>query len=268
MSPKTFEEFRREYEVRHPASVPRKKPELSPYPRWLSYMTLLMFFSSAMLSGVHTIPVVRAGIPPEVDPTVAGIVSGSAFISVEIAILLSAYAQIGGGGFWVNAVLGLATITALAANVYSVLRAYQETVVGSDTGTLLVAIIIGIVAPGIALLSGKLYVNMHRADRQIGARSQAQFDADCKAWDKEINEAWDTVQARVQTAVQVDTSAGQPSTPSVQASSKVEKHYQDHPADLDKQSIREIADMLGVSKSTVANVRGKLLSNGHSLDGE
>lgn len=276
-----FKEFRARYEERHPASVPVLTPELSPYPAWLKYAVLLMFVCSALLSGVHTVPVVRAGIPTTIDSGIADIVSLTAFVSVELAILLSAYAMVGGGGLVVTLVLLLATGTALVANIYSVLKAYQDAQLTSgDDGTLIVAIIVGIVAPGIAFLSGKLFVNMQRAARTVDQRTKAAFTSARQAWDLKINAAWE--------AYEKTTANSSRTEETTQASANVSPNGRDQPSPAEKQVIaflrtnpdalhwsrQQLANAAGVAKSTASNgarwvqMRPELMNgkNNHSVE--
>lgn len=249
-----YQEFRRRYEARHPASVPKRRRIASDFPRWLQTATFIMFLCSALLSGVHTVPVVRAGIPGSVPPLIADVVSGTAFVSVEIAILLSSYAMIGGGGIFVGGVLALATLTALTANIYSVVRAYQMTAGEGETGTLVVAIIIGIVAPGIAFLSGRMYVNMSRSDRRAQERVDAEYTRAAQEWDARIEREWTRYAGDVRPDVQSDGDRTGRRTLSVNAAAVVREHLQDHPEDL-SMSVRDLAQKLGVGKSTVSVVR-------------
>lgn len=258
--PMDFKTFRQRYEERHPASVPVKEPELSPYPWWLQWAVLLMFVCSALLSGVHTVPVVRAGIPITIEPGIADVVSLTAFVSVELAILLSAYAMIGGGGLVVTLVLMLATGTALVANIYSVLKAYQDAQLTSgDDGTLVVAIIVGIVAPGIAFLSGKLFVNMQRAARTVGQRTNAAYAEARRAWDTRINTAWEAYEKtaanssrtgeNTQTVANVSPNGrSQPSPAELQVVSFLRTN-----PDALQWSRQELANAVGVAKSTASN---------------
>lgn len=264
--------FRKQYEARHPASIPRRRRVLSDYPGWLRAATFVMFFCSALLSGVHTVPVVRAGIPASVPPQIADVVAATAFVSVEIAILLSSYAMLGGGGVFVAGVLGLATLTALTANVYSVVRAYQDST-GSDPGTLVVAVITGVVAPGIAFLSGKMYVQMGRADRQERERAEAEYRRACQDWDVRIEREWARYQRQGHVRNTVRSDSGRPigvrdavrsdgnlDTPRMtgQRAADIVREYLDAHPDAASLSVRDLAERLGVGKSTVAAVRAGL----------
>lgn len=273
MEQSDYQAFRRQYEARHPASVPRRRRVLSDYPRWLQLATLIMFLSSAILSGVHTVPVVRAGIPANIPPQVGDVVSLTAFVSVEMAILLASYAMIGGGGLIVSGVLLLATITALTANIYSVVRAYQATASGGDPGTLAVAVIIGIVAPGIAFLSGKMFVSMGRSDKSAQERADAEYQQACQDWDARIEREWLRYSGRVQPGLRGSVRSDRPpdmSEASVRsasgAASIVREYLRDHPEAL-SMSVRDLARTLGVGKSTVSSVRAEFVEASGSRPG-
>lgn len=265
-----YAEFRQRYEARNPASVPVKRAASTLYPQWLRVATLVMFFSSALLSGVHTVPVVRAGIPASIDSNVANGVSLTAFISVEMAIFISAFALVGGGSFFVRAVLLLATVTALAANIYSVLKAYLAASMGGDVGTLVVAVIIGIVAPGIAFLSGKMFVDMHKSSREVADRADLIYRKEAQAWDERIGRAWDAYQDRVQAAVReadaLRTRQEELSRMASNPASIVRDHLSEHPEHRTL-SARELAALLNVGKSTAATVKAEFpSSDGQSAD--
>lgn len=193
MSEKPFEEFRLEYEARHPASVPVRRMETSPYPRWVSVAAGLMFAFSALLSGVHTVPVVRDGIPLGVLSWLADFAAITSFFSVELAILISTFVLAGGGSLAVRGVLALSTLTALAANLYSVFAAYTATITRAegDVGMLVVAVLIGIVAPGVAFMSGKMYVNLARANRMLNNNADARLAEERQAWDARVNAVYE-----------------------------------------------------------------------------
>ena len=264
-----YEEFREQYEQQHPASVPVLEAELSPYPHWLRWATLLMFVCSALLSGVHTVPVVRDGIPDSVPVRIADAVSLTAFVSVELAIFVAAYALVGGAGLLIIGVLVLSTGTALVANVYSVVHAYQ----GGDIWTLLVAVIIGLAAPGIALLSGKMFVDMHRASRSIARRARDAHREASIAWDDRVKRAWNSYQKH---AVPKSSQNRPKTVPDAQnrtvpendaaASERVVSYLKNNP-EASQMSIRDIANALNVGHSTVHRIKRSMgQENGHHHD--
>jgi hypothetical protein len=254
-------EFRAQYEERHPASVPVRVEEVSPYPRILQVAIFIMFISAALLSGVHTVPVIQQGLPPGVSSEMRDVTGIAAFIGVEMAILLSAFAMVGGGNAFVRSALYMSIGTALVANVYSVIKAFAA-VAGGDIGALIVAAFLGIAAPSIAGLSGKMFVDVMRAKRGIDRRANEAYQESCQLWDARVLAAW---KADARKAINLSNGqhgqGGQKRRVSSKTA-KVRQYYVDNPSALDT-PIREIADKLGVGRQTVSNARQKVLSNGH-----
>lgn len=266
-----YDQFRAQYEQQHPASVPERVEEVSPYPRWLRYATGLMFISSALLSGVHTVTVVQLGLPSETSLFVEHVVSVASFIAVEMAILLAAYVLLTNAGWWVKAVLGVSVVTALAANLYSVVNAFQA--VDSDPGAVIVAGIVGIAAPGIAGLSGKLFVDMNRAERVMGKRASEAYREACQAWDKEINKAWKRYEKTVRPLSALSADSGRTASIARTSSRDISDALQrvlahlDHNPDDKRLSVRDLGEAVGVGKTTAGKGRNMWLEkhqqNGH-----
>lgn len=257
-----YDQFRAQYENQHPASIPKRSGEVSPFPLWVRALTWIMFICAALLSGVHTVPVVHAGIPTEgVAEWVSSLASAGAFAAVEMALLLSSFAMLGGAGWTVFGILVLSISAAMAANIYSVVNAYQNVQGGGDPGTLVVAVIIGIVAPGIAFLSGKLLANMNNAERALENRHTKAL----QEWDSEILRAWNKFQRASKKDSKLESDL-EPAPKVVQSrsrpSERVRVYFQEHP-DAVEDDPQTIADALGVSRSTVYSVRSKVLQNGH-----
>lgn len=262
----SYDAFRAQYENQHPASVPQRVEEVSPYPAWVRWLTWIMFGCSALLSGVHTVPVVHGGIPTVgVADWVASVASGGAFAAVELALLLSSFALLGGAGLTVWGILLLSISAAMAANVYSVVNAYLSLQDGGELGTLVVAVIIGVVAPGIAFLSGKLAANMNRAARSIGKRADDAYHVARERWDSEINREWRKFQAEVQKKSNLESElerAPKAVQHKSRPSARVQTFFRENPDAVDDDP-QEIADLLDVSRSTVYSVRKKFDQNGH-----
>lgn len=275
----TYQEFRKEFEEQRPSSVPVYEVEMNEYQSWARWAVLLTFVCAAMVSGVHTVPTVWKGIEVNeiITSDVRNIVSVASLFAIELAILLSAYLMAKGVKL-AYAVMGVASTVAVMANLYSVISALAD---GGDPGALIVAIVMGIGAPLIALFSGKMFVDIHRADRVQDARARKIYKEACIAWDKEVEKAWKASQRspmsnRVSTEplsnVSNGLSIGQPMASTIghtkvpDASRMVHDYLTDNPDAL-SMSPRVLAGLLGVGKSTVNNVqremREKVLSNGH-----
>jgi len=95
-----YAEFRKQYQERYPASVPVLEPAMREYPRWLSWIVLVMFISAALLSGVHTVPTVRRGIETDdlISARVRDAASMSAFVAFAMGRVRPASLMVAGGG--------------------------------------------------------------------------------------------------------------------------------------------------------------------------
>lgn len=185
----SYEAFREQYEKQHPASVPLAPVEVrSEYPRWLRGVVLLMFICAALLSGVHTVPTVYAGIEDDVvAPLVRAVVSLSSFVAVELAIFVAAYARLKANGWLVLAMLVVTFGIALVSNIQSVLKALGA---NGELGLTLVGVALGIGAPLIALMSGEMFVHMHSASTRADAAAEARYREERKLFDAVVLSAY------------------------------------------------------------------------------
>lgn len=283
-----YMQFREQYERQHPASVPRLEAEINEYPGWTRWAVLAAFICAALVSGVHTVPTVWKSIEvgPIITSDIRNAVSLASLLAIELAILLSAYLMAKGVKL-AYAVMVVASSVAIMANLYSVVTAFKKlangpeaTIVGTsatDEGSLVVAVVLGIGAPLIALFTGKMFVDIHRADRVQEARARKLFREASIAWDKEIERAWKKHNPSNSSRVQSSNgqSNGQMTLPTASslghtkvpdATERARAHFTEHPEDLNRKP-RDLVNDIGVSKSTINNVqrelRGRLTSNGH-----
>lgn len=262
---KTYDEFRAYFEKTHAASVPVLQQIQSEYPRWLKAIVLAMFISAALLSGVHTVPTVRAGMQNEmVAPLVADVVALLAFVAIELAIFASAYALVAGWSWVVAGVLSVTFVVALVANVQSVLQAFS--VIGANGWTQFVAVILGVGAPLITLMAGKMFVSMHRAEKQTSQQASDDYREAMIIFDRIVNREYEKY-VRQQTDNQTTSHVSSPVL-SVQTDSRqtaraafgynrtsdgqqrVIEHLSKHPEDA-ALPLRRLAEIIGVNKDTV-----------------
>lgn len=185
-----YEEFREQFEKQHPASVPIPPTEVrSEYPRWLRGVVLLMFICAALLSGVHTVPTVYAGIEDGgvVAPLVRAIVALSSFVAVELAIFVAAYARLKANGWLVFSMLVVTFSIALVSNIQSVLKALGA---NGELGLTVVGVALGIGAPLIALMSGEMFVHMHSASTRADADAALRYREERKLFDTVVLSAY------------------------------------------------------------------------------
>lgn len=187
-----YQTFRQAFEEQHPASIPVYEEEVGEYPDWVRHAVLVTFVAAALVSGVHTVPTVWKGIEtgPIITDAVRNIAALAALAMVEFAILLSAYLMAKGSRL-AYAAMALAGLAAVTANLFSVVTAYQKS---ADGGAILVAVLMGIAAPLIALLMGKMFVDMHRAARVQQARAKRVYKDAQIAWDAAVEIAWKAFQ--------------------------------------------------------------------------
>lgn len=201
----TFEQFRKEYMQKHPASIPRRgwSMEEREYPGWLTWVVLAMFICAAILSGVHTAPTAYDLIEKEkVLEWIRQVAGLSAFGFIELGILVSGYVLFkrGSNEVFALAVLIFCIVIAIAANLFSVSRALES----NDFGSVSVGVLIGIGAPVIAALTGKVFVNLYRADEQHKRRAEQHFQNVSEAFDAAINEQWEEHQRQRAERVQIE----------------------------------------------------------------
>lgn len=274
-----YEQFRKEYEKQHPASIPVQEHEISHYAGWVKWLALLMFASGALMSGVHTAPTVYDVIPQHklITEGVRMFAAVFSFVSIELAILLSAYFMVRRAAKADLMFLLVSGGIAMVANVTSVFN-----VLGghADAESVIKTVFFGLGAPTIAFMAGKLFVNIHSSTRILDKRARDKYRQESIAFDEAILDAWTDYQDRREqrpTGVQVDSSghgqrSGRGYSRTADARRRVRKYFTAHPDVLDSDmGVRPIADEIGnVSKSTVASVRSemqderKALQNGKS----
>lgn len=297
----TYDQFRREYERQHPASVPRKPKTAREYPRLLRFAVFLMFLCAALLSGAHTVPTIRRGLEDTVAPSVADGIAVGSFFAIELAIFVSAYLRRHNPKL-AYGIMGVTFTVALVANVVSTSRALSNT---GDAGAGVVAFILGVGVPLIALASGEMFVHMNESGRTEDADSDRRYREEQIAWDERVNAEWQKYQQRLErkqaqiplstpiptlsngnsigrsmetggaNSIPSDSTLGHRKAPD--ARTKVEAYFQARPDEVDTVKPLELAARLEVGKSTVYKVIGELqaaraeaaaippiYSNGHS----
>jgi hypothetical protein len=266
-----YSDFRKMYEEQNPASVPIEETYIGEYPKWVTWAVGAMFVAAAFFSGIHTVPVAyrtieRLGVAEGLRQA-GGI---SAFLFIELAVLLSAYMLVKRRSAVMLVILTIAITVAMGANLYSVSEALLLD--QSDVFSRVIAVMFGLVAPLMAALAGGVFVWLHHADRVAEARAKAAFKELGIAWDKEIKRAYNKLYPMSKLPVQ-SVSVGQSVASSIghmkviDATVRVEQHLDAHPEDLNL-SPRALALKLGVGKSTVNNVQRMRKGQGGYTNGQ
>lgn len=264
-----YSEFREQYEAQHPASVPQAADFRAArvYPWWLQVVVLIMFICAALMSGVHTVPTVREGMPDDqmFSDAVKDLIAYGSFAAFELSVFSASYALLRRGSRWVWLTLAVSFLVMVASNLLQVTRAFA---VRGDPGTQMVAVIVGIGAPLVALLSGKILVDIHRTNAGQDADCARRFQEARQRHDADVLAAYEKLQKR---AVR-SASAGRPQRTEVDASDErdhatgqgyskradaravVWRHLEAYPEDADA-NVRGLADRLHVGKSTVSDVQ-------------
>lgn len=282
-----FAQYREFYGAQHPASVPRPEmyQDMSDTPGWLPTATAAMFVSASLLSGVHTVSTVYRlmEVSNSLLPSwVYAAVALFSFVSVELALLLSAYLIVR-EKWWGYAILVVVFLFAMTANLDSVSRALGANGKSATLGEITVAVIMGVGAPLMALMAGKVYVQINRSERALAKRNKDNYQAACERYDAEVIKAFNKAYPNAKTSITVsvpllsNTSNGQsngqnhlPAASSLghkkrpDATQIVQQHLAENPADVDREA-RDLAAFLGVGKSTVNNVQRQIKSNNQLL---
>lgn len=171
---KDFEQFEDDWLRQHRSSIPTHRIALE-YPPLLTWAVLAMFLCAALLSGVHTAPTAYQTIEAsKVSELVRQAAALATFGFVELGILVSSYLLFkrSSNEWFALGVLIICSFIAMAANLYSVSKALQA----DDFGSVVVGVSIGIGAPLIAALTGKVFVNLHQSNANAERRANDLYE--------------------------------------------------------------------------------------------
>ncbi len=284
-----YNEFRKAYELSHKASIPTKRVAME-YPALLTWAVLAMFLCAALLSGVHTAPTAYETIEAgKVSEGVRQAAALATFGFVELGILVSSYLLFkrSSNEWFALSVLVMCSFIAMAANLYSVSKALKS----DDFGSVIVGVAIGIGAPLIAALTGKVFVNLHHSNEQSKSRSQDSYNTAMRTFEESILNAYEEYclkqaetarfeheqkrletereqareQKRIANSERRALPAGKPKTASKKNTQPIDKTLiLDYLklSDSQAKSIRVIAQELKVSPTLVHNLR-KQIHNDH-----
>lgn len=263
MSSLDFEQFEKDWKKRHKASLPRRRSvsSLSAI-TWVSYW-IIVAAGAAIFSGVHTLPTAEMTI--EASVSYRAQLALTAIIIVEFSIFGSAagrhYIK------WLKYLLIVSLGVALIGNLSSSYTAVAHN--GGDWLNQLAGVLLSIIAPVTAFAAGEV---LHFQIDSLNARrkeADIEYQAAWKEVEAKINAAYTKLEkeakdiVRAQNTVSVSVESGRTSafgySKKSDAKDIVRAHLDKHPSDIDK-TVRELADILGVGKTTVSDVKRELLT--------
>lgn len=267
-----YDEFREQYEKQHPASVPRLQEMSSEYPWWLSPLALLMFLAASLVSGVHTVSTMRATMQASLVATenIKDLISLSAFFGFEIALFVSVFSWIRQQHRWLSYLAtAVVFIVILLANIQDIQNSAQQAAIAG-----IIVLGIGIGTPLVALVSGKLFVDIYHSNRRIDIRAQERYQEALKQWDAIINREYSKASKSMEPSndsseFHSNRSNGIPALGHSKTGNAMElamEYYQGSPEAVGRDP-RDVADELGIGKSTAYKARSEFLNqsiqNGH-----
>lgn len=261
-------EFRQQYEQQHPASIPQQEAVIADFPAWLQPLCLIMFVAVSIVSGVHTISTIRQTFinslfPEQYKDTAAF----AAFFGFEVALFVSVYSWLRPHARWLSyTATGTVFFVIVLANIKDVANSLQ----GGNFFDAIIILGIGIGTPLVALLSGKLLVDVFRSGRVSELKARETYRASLSAWDAQIQRAWTTYQKRTDRELSGRTDnadkwllSGQADGQrtnygrTADARTKVLQYLEENP-DAYKLTVRELAIAAGVGKTVAAEVKAAM----------
>jgi hypothetical protein len=183
-----YNDFRQQWLARHPASVPILRVPPPVFAAWVPLALQLMFVAAFIVSAAHTIPLVYNGIDPNMPGAVRGFIAFWSPVFLELMLLLSAYLSEDNKRLAV-AVGFIMFLVACGVNIYSVQKAWN--VADGDVMGMVIATGVGLTAPIAAFAAGKLYVSLHRRERENQEQAQTRYEQERHALDEHINADWE-----------------------------------------------------------------------------
>lgn len=261
-----FIQYREAWIIRHRAWIPDKNNfnAVHKYGRWITFFVLSVFLAAGSISAVHTIPTVYNTIPDTdfIPKIVRIIVSLSAFIAIEGSLFLSAYIM--DSMPWMAwTVLGVGFGIAIVANTFSIIGILGKDKV--DIGVVIVGGALGFGAPLIALLMGKMYVDIIKTTKTEDDQAVQEYTQACKDMDNQILSDYTKAVQKHESKVSKSIPNGNGNTgdsiPNGNSNGKrksnagsiVAQYLEEHPDHLGM-GVSELVVHLGIGKSTVYNM--------------
>jgi hypothetical protein len=184
----SYAQFKEQWSERHQASIPTEEEIASPYPRWARAAAFLAFLTSAMISGAHMVPAVYEGIPEStivLNEFRIAVAYGS-FMAYELGMFMAAFLMaVSATKHLAKWITGIIFVTLIIVNLYSVSTVYgvdwQNDIIGAG-----VSLSFSLV-PVIAYASGKFYINIGVAERELGKEARERLKNANRELDAKIN---------------------------------------------------------------------------------
>lgn len=249
---------------------------------------IILVIASVIVSASHTIPAFLSTIEGETHAVIKLAVALSAFIMVEVGMLVFAYvstrrkdaAADGHINKQLRRGLLLAFVLAVVANLHSVL---EPRFGGSQVwgiASFAVFVLVGVSAPTLAYIAGEVFgltaLADERRNHDANVAWQAAFD---DAWERaleqyrrnalRVSKPLPSIPMEIpletgsmaRAAIPAQSTLGHNKIPD--AAEKVRRHLEENPADLEMSGMK-LAQLLGVGKSTayavLAEMKGKVQS--------
>lgn len=294
---KAWTMFKEAYEREVPPPILEEKPEKQNH--WIYRVMLLGLVGALIVSGLQTIPAFYIVMEQAGLPIPLAIMGGiSAFVAVDLVMFSASHylvqtqwrlrSKTNEENFnrierFIQVAQWFGFAVSIGSNFYFVFFAYHVNnyIAGIDTGiTLTVAVLIAL-APAIqGLAIGSVIAALPITDEIESIRINRRNRELMQSYNKAMRSSWDSRKRKygvkdmserierlqdMSEPVQMSNGHGRTSTQGFNAMSDVSIQVRDYllaNPDAMNKSVRELADLIGVGKSTVANVRKDMMENG------
>jgi hypothetical protein len=261
-----FDEFRKLYIKQHRSSVPNRGTQ-----GWIRTAAIMLFVSSAMVSGAHTIPTIAETLPFQNNIIgVKIVISIVSLFMVEIALFAIAFVRrmnLLEGRLWLGFMQFVALVVAIAGNLYSTFEALGVDIANPNMFTLVVGIAVGLGAPLLTMLSGDILaaveMSHHTAWKEFDTKVLAAFK-------KEEKRRGNSIPSIPRMENGNGNTGNRAPFRSTGKRDIVRQHFAENPEYLEMSPI-DLEDVIGAKKSLIYDVRREILANtngnGHSPNG-
>lgn len=261
---------------------------------WLMLPFGIIAACGIALSALRTAPVFRQIAVPLVGESFALVEAALAVVVIEVAIVIMRYVLIVQKSedgklntddlrAWMRYGFWLAFAVAILANLYASIKHVPVVAPVAPVLDLVIALAVGVSAPMLAFISGDILASLYLRSERRRAELRARFDASLTDWQDARERSWNARKGDYGLRLKVDNlstpvsssipaipmelplEANRKTVPSVSTlghskkpnARQLTEEYFDQHADAGQQNPLEIAQRLGVGKSTVYAVRAE-----------